>query len=124
MTTMLALLIAVQPAPALVEKADQASQAYIGCLFATSREAHGSRLPLAEFKRKLARACHAEERLARAAATRLLSERGDPDSGATAERMTSDARRSVTATYESLPRIESQLEELAEICRRQPDDCR
>ena len=52
MTTLLALLIAVQPAPALVEKADQASQAYIGCLFATSREAHGSRLPLAEFKRK------------------------------------------------------------------------
>lgn len=124
MTTLLALLIAVQPAPALVEKADQASQAYIGCLFATSREAHGSRLPLAEFKRKLAKACQAEERLARAAATRLLAERGEPNPAASAERMMSDARRSVAATYESLPRIESQLEELAEICRQQPDECR
>jgi hypothetical protein len=121
---MLALLIAAQPAPGLVEQADRASQAYIGCLFATSREAHGARLPPGEFDSKLANACQTEQRAAQRLMTRLLSERGEASPASKAEQMMGEARSSVSATYESLQRIGPQLEKVAEICRQQPDACR
>ena len=120
----LALLLAAQPAPALVAKADEASQTYISCLFAKSREAHGARVPVGEFKRALTTACTAEERAARELMTQVLSERGDANAAATARQTMSDARSSVSGTYESLQRLEPRLEKLAEICRQQPAACR
>ena len=118
---LLAMLLAAQPA--LMEKADEANLAFTSCLFAQSREAHAARLPLAEFKRKLANACLAEERQLQSAATRVMAKRGEPNPAVAAKKLTSEARASVIATYESLPRIERQLEKLGEICRQQPEAC-
>lgn len=116
---MLALLIAAQPSPELVERADQASQVYIGCLFAQSREAHAERIPVADFKSRLAGACLAEERAAQRLMTDVLAKRGVPEPAVLAKRLTGEARTGVVATHEKLP----QLEKLAEICRQRPDAC-
>lgn len=123
MTILLAMLIAVQPAPELVEQADQANQAFIGCLFSKSREAHTAGLPTADFRRRLDGACLAEEQSAKMLAADVLAQRGRLDPAAAAQRLMDEARRSVVATYESLPNLESQLERLAEICRQRPDAC-
>lgn len=123
MTIMLALLIAAQPSPELVAQADQASQAYITCLFAQSREAHSARLPAADFRRKLAGACTAEESRAKGLVTEVLAKRGEPNPSAAAEQVLGEARGGIADTYESLPEIEAQFERLAEICREQPDAC-
>ena len=118
---LLAMLLAAQPA--LIDQFDAANLAYSSCLSAQSREAHAARLPLADFKRKLSSACLAEERQMQKLATSILAERGEPNPAATAKQMVSESRASVIATYESLPRIERQLEKLREICREQPDAC-
>lgn len=123
MTIILAVLIAVQPAPELVERADLANQAFIGCLFSQSREAHSAGLPVADFRRRLEGACVAEERSAKALAAEVLAQRGRTDAGGAADRLMDEARRSVLATYESLPNLETQLEKLAEVCRQRPDSC-
>ena len=119
---LLAMLLAAQPA--LMERADEANLAFTSCLFAQSREAHAARLPLADFKRKLANACLDEERQMQRLAASIFAERGEPNPATAAKKLTSEARASVIATYESLPRIERQLDKLGEICRQQPEACR
>jgi hypothetical protein len=119
----LALLLAGAPA-ALVRNADEANKTYIECLFATSRAADANGLSVAEFSRRLAGACGAEEQRARAALTQVLAANGERNPAAAARQAALEARSSVAATYESLQQIGPQLEELSKLCREQPDACR
>lgn len=118
---LLAMLLATQSD--LVAKADQANYDYTACLSAQSREAHAARLSLADFKRKLANACIAEERQMQNLMTRVLTQRGEANAASTAKKSTRDSRAGVLRTYESLPEIERQFEKLAEVCRQRPKAC-
>lgn len=120
---MLAFLIAA-PSPALVQKADEANEAHVACQFATSRAAYSERLPVAEFKRRLAIDCAAEERAAREAMIRVLSARGEPEPAAAVDQLLKEGRDGMIAGYESMPETESQLRKIAEICRQRPEECR
>jgi len=80
---------------ALLKRADEASGAYVSCLFGVSRQANAARLPVAEFERKLEASCQAEERLVTDLDRRIFTLRGEPSPQSLAEELARDARRQV-----------------------------
>lgn len=98
-----AILLAAQAVPqSMLAAADNADEAYVGCLFATSRAANGAGLSLEAFERKLASACHAEEEASVRAGAAVLMARGEPNAVSTERQMAEDARRSVVDTYRKI----------------------
>lgn len=117
------LLMAADVPRALLDRADAASGAYVGCLFGVTREAHSAGLPVDQFERRLASSCRAEEQAARQIDSRIFALRGDPNPAAKAAALAEETRRGMVANYRRLPDVERQLEQLAEICRQQPSAC-
>ena len=117
------LLMAADVPQALLDRADAASQAYVGCLFAVTREANAAGLPVEQFERRLAGSCLAEEQAARRVDSRIFALRGDPNPAAKAAALAEETRKGMIANYRRLPDVERQLKQLAEICRQQPSAC-
>jgi hypothetical protein len=93
------LLMAQSISQGTADAADSANQAYVQCLFATSRAASAARLSVDVFENKLASSCAAEENDAVRALTAALRQRGESNAASTARQAVSDARRSVVETY-------------------------
>jgi hypothetical protein len=120
----LSLLLAAQAVPqALLDDADAASLAHVGCLFATYRQANEAGLSVAQFENKLARSCAAESQALRQASARIFTRRGQRDPAAEAERMVQDSRRGMVEQYRRQPEIDKQLKQLGELCRANPEAC-
>ena len=121
----IAILLAAQAVPQnMLNAADDADSAYVGCLFATSRAANGAGLSLEAFERKLASACHEEEEASVRAGAAVLRARGEANAVSTERQMAEDARRSVLDTYRHAIALQPELKKLAELCREHPDQCR
>jgi len=122
---MVALFIMGAAVPqALLKRADEASGAYVSCLFGVSRQANAARLPVTEFERKLEASCQAEERLVTDLDRRIFTLRGEPSPQSLAEELARDARRQVIESFRQLPDQERALEELGRTCQQNPESCR
>jgi hypothetical protein len=94
------LLLAAQAIPqSLLAASDEATGAYVQCLFAVSRAANAARLGADEFERKLVSSCLAEEKAVVRTGIPILRLKGAADAAADARREAQDARRSVVDTY-------------------------
>lgn len=97
---MIAFLLAAQPIPQRLEAAsDEATGAYVQCLFAVSRAANAAHLGIEEFERKLGASCTAEEEAVVRTGIPILRRKGVASPAASAREETQDARRSVVDTY-------------------------
>ena len=95
-----ALLLLLQGVPqSMLATADDANEAYVKCLFATSRAASASHLSVEAFEARLGSACTDEEAALVRAMANVLQRRGESNATAQAERAAKDARRSVVETY-------------------------
>ncbi len=105
--------LAAQPIPRhLSSKADAAGFAYIDCLYATSRESNGAGDSAAEFERKLAKSCLAEELEWKRHSVPILKFRGDPNPRAKVELEAREHRTGRVEQYRRLPEIERQIREI------------
>lgn len=121
----LAMLIAAQAGPsALASAADDASGAYIQCLFATSRAANRDRLSVGEFQSRLASSCTAEEQSVVRTTTAVLARRGERNAAGNARQLAQSARQQVIDDYRRALELEPELRNLGELCRAHPDQCR
>ena len=101
-----ALLLAAQSVPqSLLTAADDASSAYVQCLFATSRAADGAGLSVEAFERKLASVCITEEERVVRAMTAVLHRRGEANAASSAKQLADDSRRSVVETYRQISQL-------------------
>ncbi len=105
--------LAAQPIPRhLSSKADAAALAYIDCLYATSRESNGAGDSAAEFERKLAKSCLAEELEWKRHSVPILEFRGDPNPRAKVELEAREHRTAMVEKYRRLPEIDRQIREI------------
>jgi hypothetical protein len=119
------MLIAVQAAPsALSSAADDASGAYIQCLFAASRAASADRLSVGQFQSRLGSSCIAEEQTVVRTTAAVLAQRGEPNAAGNARQLAHSARQQVIDDYRRALELEPELRKLGELCRAHPDQCR
>ncbi len=105
--------LAAQPIPRhLSSKADAAGLAYVDCLYATSRKSHGAGDSAAEFERKLAKSCLAEELEFKRHSVPILKFRGDPNPRAKVEMQARELRTGRVVQYRRFPEIERQIREI------------
>ena len=122
---MIAFLMAAQAVPASVlDEADAANDAYVGCLLAISRSADGAGLSVTEYERKLAVSCWAEERVINRIDTKLFTLRGHRGPAREADALNSETRQSMVDTYRRLPEFKNALKQIEEVCRADPAQCR
>jgi hypothetical protein len=121
----LAMLIAAQAGPsALASAADDASGAYIQCLFATSRAATRDRLSVGQFESRLASSCIAEEQTVVRTTAAVLVRRGERNAASSARQLAHSARQQVIDDYQRAIELEPELRKLGELCKAHPDQCR
>ena len=99
---LLGLILAAQSIlPALLAEADSRNEAFVACLFSTSRDARSNDLSAQQFEQKLSSACPAEEEELRSVSVRVLQLRGHSaaDAADQTAKLLSDARRSVVTAY-------------------------
>jgi hypothetical protein len=95
-----ALLLGAQPVPqAMLATSDEATGAFVSCLFATSRSAHEARLSVGDFETRLSTSCNGEEEALIRATTTVLTHRGERNAQTTARQLARDSRTSVVNTY-------------------------
>jgi hypothetical protein len=120
-----AMLMAAQAgSSALSSAADDASGAYIQCLFAASRTANNDRLSVAEFQSRLASSCIAEEQTVVRTTAAVLARRGERNAAGNARQLAHSARQQVIDDYRRALELEPELRSLGELCRAHPDQCR
>jgi hypothetical protein len=124
LVTALLFIAAADVPQALLDRSDEASGAYISCLFGVMREANAAHASTDEFERRLAGSCTAEENLVRQLDTRIFTLRGNRNPAAKSEALIRQTRQGMVAQYRQLPEQERTLQELARLCREHPDGCR
>jgi hypothetical protein len=121
----LALSLAFGPVPeAVLDRGDAATERFVACLFAVSRQARSENLPADAFDRRLAGSCVSEERALNAASTAIFTAQGQASAVDKARQMTAETRRGIREQYRALPEVERQLEQLGALCRANPAECR
>lgn len=121
----LAFLAAAQIVPAgISDAADAANEAYVGCLFAVSRSADGAGLTVTDFERKLAVSCLAEGRASIRIDAKIRALRGEREPARKADAWDSETRRSFVDDYRGLPAKKRIMQQLEQICRADPAQCR
>jgi hypothetical protein len=99
---LLALLLALQTVPqALLDQGDARNEAFVACLFSTSRDAHARGLSADQFEQELGSLCRSEEAALRAVSIRILQQRGNSAAEAAdrTDELLSDARNGVAKAY-------------------------
>lgn len=122
---MLAWLLWSAAVPAeLMARADDANSAFVGCLFAYSREASAAGVSASGFEDRLAQHCASEQRELQDISVRIFRLRGDSDALGRAQRLARAARSGVAEQYRKSIALGPAIEEVAKICRARPESCR
>lgn len=124
MITIAVLLFSAAVPADLMARADAANEAFVACLFATSREANATALSVAQFESRLATRCLAEQRATQTLGARIFSLRGGGDGVVKAQRLVREARRDAVEQYRRSIALGPMIEGVAEICRVRPESCR
>ena len=115
------LLLAASTA---ADQADAANLAYTQCLFQTSREASGERLPASAFEQRLGSACLNEQRNLERRLAQVLAAQGHRNAADEARAVAENARETVVDDYRRMLELEPELRRIAEMCKANPDQCR
>jgi hypothetical protein len=119
---MIALVMLAAAMP--TDDADAANLAYTQCLFATSRQASGERLPASAFEQRLANACLDEQQNLERKLAKVLASQGRRNAAAEAKGLAENARRTVADDYRRMLDLEPELRRIAEMCKANPEQCR
>ena len=118
------LLMAANVPQSLLDRADEANLAYVRCLFGVTREANAAGLRVEQFERRMAESCLSEESSVRSLGSRILTLRGNGSPAASVDGFIRQTKRKMVEDYRKLPQQKQALEELARVCRQQPEACR
>lgn len=123
-SAIIGLLIAAQVPQALMNRTDEASLAYVSCLFSVVREANAARLSQSAFEQRLNTSCRAEERAERALAIEVLRLRGEASPERSVDLLDRQIRQGMVEDYRALPEKQRLLEQLNAVCAAKPESCR
>ena len=91
---------------------------------AVVRQANAAHLPQAAFEQRFAASCRAEEQAQHALGVRVLRLRGEPAPERSADALDRQIRQGMIDEYRTLPEKQRMLEQIAALCRANPQECR